>query len=173
MKLISQDLLEELASRATASPRGRTHHNLHASNADRVQRYLVVANRDSYFRPHRHTTRAELALIVRGRLDLLAFDADGRVTGRYALGNGCTNIAYENGPGNWHTVIVQDEGTAFFEVKEGPYDPATASEFAAWAPAEGDARAARFLEWLRHAAPGERAPGEASAGGSARGPGHS
>jgi cupin fold WbuC family metalloprotein len=157
MKLISQQLLDELAARATASPRLRTHHNLHTSNEDLVQRYLVVANRNSYFRPHRHASRAELALIVRGRLDLVAFDACGRVTARHALGAGTANIAYENGPGNWHTVIVQADGTAFLEVKEGPYDPATASEFAAWAPAEGEPGVARFLEWARRASPGEQA----------------
>jgi len=38
------------------------------------------------------------------------------------------------------------------------YDPATASEFATWAPAEGDAGAAKFLEWLRKAQPGDTAP---------------
>jgi len=158
MRLISQQLLDELAARATASPRLRTHYNLHTSNEDRVQRYLVVANRNSYFRPHRHTSRAELALIVRGRLDLVAFDALGRVTARHALGTGTANIAYENEPGNWHTVIVQADGTAFLEVKEGPYDPATASEFAAWAPAEGEPGIAPFLEWARRASPGEHAP---------------
>jgi cupin fold WbuC family metalloprotein len=158
MKLISQSLLDELAAAAAVSPRRRSHYNLHASNADLVQRYLVVANRDSYFRPHRHNTRAELALIVRGALDLLAFDAHGRVTARYALGADSGNIAYENGPGGWHTVIVSAEVAAFLEVKQGPYDPAAASEFAAWAPAESDPAAARFLAWARRAAPGDAAP---------------
>ena len=158
MKLISAKLLDELAAAAAASPRGRTHYNLHGSAADVVQRYLVVANRGSYFRPHRHTTRAELALVVRGALDLLVFDDARRVTSRYAFGAGAGNIAYENGPGIWHTVVVNAEATAFLEVKQGPYDPATASEFADWAPAEGGPAAARFLEWARHAAPGESAP---------------
>jgi len=156
MKLISTSLLDELAAAAAASPRGRTHYNLHGSAADVVQRYLVVANRGSYFRPHRHTTRAELALVVRGALDLVLFDEARRVTARYAFGAG--NIAYENGPGIWHTVVVKADATAFLEVKQGPYDPATATEFAGWAPAEGEPAAARFLDWARHAAPGEIAP---------------
>ncbi len=158
MKLISQALLDELAAAASASPRRRTHYNLHGSNADLVQRYLVVARRDSYFRPHRHNTRAELALIVRGALDLLAFDAGGRVTARYALAAGGGNIAYENGPGGWHTLIVNADVAAFLEIKEGPYDPVTASEFAAWAPAESDPAAARFLAWARRAASGDSVP---------------
>lgn len=158
MKLISQSLLDELARAAAASPRRRSHFNLHASNADLVQRYLVVANRDSYFRPHRHNTRAELALIVRGALDLLVFDEEGRISARHALGAGSGNLGYENAAGGWHTVVVREDGTAFLEIKQGPYDPATASEFAGWAPAEGDPRVARFLTWARGAGPGETAP---------------
>ncbi|MDE2136642.1 MAG: WbuC family cupin fold metalloprotein [Gammaproteobacteria bacterium] len=158
MKLLTSSLLEELATAAAASPRGRTHYNLHAGPADLVQRYMVVANRGSYFRPHRHTTRAELALIVRGALDLLVFDDSGTVTARHAFGAGAANLAYENGPGIWHTVVVRDDATAFLEVKQGPYDPATASAFAPWAPAEGEPGVARFLEWARHAAPADRAP---------------
>lgn len=161
MKLISASLLDELAAAAAASPRGRTHYNLHGSAADPVQRYLVVANRGSYFRPHRHTTRAELALVVRGELDLLVFDDARRISARYAFGAGAGNIAYENGPGIWHTVVVQADATTFLEVKQGPYDPATASEFAAWAPAEDDRDVARFLAWARHAAPGDTAPASA------------
>ena len=157
MKLISQTLLDELARAAAASPRGRTHYNLHESPADVVQRYLVVANRGSYFRPHRHRTRAELALLLRGAFDLLIFDDARQLTARHAFGAGAADVAYENGPGIWHTVIVNADATTFLEVKQGPYDPATASEFAPWAPAEGEPGAARFLEWARHAAPGERA----------------
>jgi cupin fold WbuC family metalloprotein len=159
VKLISQALLEELAARAAASPRGRAHHNLHASNAEPVQRFLVTANRNSYFRPHRHATRAELAVIVRGRVTVLLFDERGLVTERWAVGDASGNLAYETAAGTWHTVIAEADGTTFLEIKEGPYDPASASEFAAWAPPEGDPRAAQFLEWARAARPGEQTPG--------------
>jgi hypothetical protein len=58
----------------------------------------------------------------------------------------------------WHTLIVQSTTGAFFEVKEGPYDPATAVEFAPWAPAEGGANARPYLDWVRTAPPGARGP---------------
>jgi cupin fold WbuC family metalloprotein len=155
MKLVSLALLEELAARAAASPRARAHHNIHASAADPVQRFLVVARTNSYFRPHRHTTRSELALIVRGRADVLIFDDRGRVTARYAVGDGTDSLAYETPQGIWHTVVPGPDGVTFLEVKQGPYDPATAAEFAAWAPAEGDAAVPRFCAWLRAARVGD------------------
>jgi cupin fold WbuC family metalloprotein len=123
-----------------------------------VQRFVVVALGDSYFRPHRHKTRSELAVIVRGHLDVLTFDERGRVTARYGVGDGTDSIAYETPQGIWHTVVPDAGGGAFLEVKEGPYDPATAVEFAAWAPAEGHASVPKFLEWLRSAQPGDTPP---------------
>ena len=159
VKLLSRALLDELAARAAASPRGRAHHNIHATPEDPVQRFIVVARPDSYFRPHRHAARSELALIVRGRFDLLTFDAAGRVTARYAAGDGSDAIAYETAQGAWHTLVPGPDGGAFLEIKQGPYDPATSTEFAAWAPAEGHAAVPAFLEWLRRAQPGDSPPG--------------
>ncbi len=135
MKLLSRTLLDELAAKAAASPRARAHYNIHATK-----------------------TRSELALIVRGRLDVLTFDERGRVTARYGVGDGTASIAYETPQGTWHTVVPGAAGGAFLEVKEGPYDPATSSEFAAWAPAEGHALVPKFLEWLRSAQPGDTPP---------------
>src|SRR3981081_1642631 len=95
MKLLSRTLLDELAAKAAASPRARAHYNIHATPADLVQRFVVVASGDSYFRPHRHATRSELAVIVRGRLDVLTFDERGRGTARYGCGEGTASTEYE------------------------------------------------------------------------------
>lgn len=158
MKLLSDSLLDELAAKAAASPRRRAHHSIHAGPADLVQRFLVVAQPDSYFRPHRHNARAELALVVRGQMDVLTFDEAGVVTARYGVGEGHGSFAYETPQRTWHTIVPGREGGAFLEVKEGPYDPATASEFAPWSLAEGDPAAAKFLSWARSAKAGDRVP---------------
>src|SRR4029077_6578129 len=79
VNLLPRALLAELAARAAASPRARAHHNIHATPDDLVQRFIVVARPDSYFRPHRHAARSELALLLHGRVDVLTFDARGRV----------------------------------------------------------------------------------------------
>lgn len=155
MRLFSRSLLDELTAKANTSPRGRAHHNIHAAAEDPVQRFFVVANRNSYFRPHRHTTKSELATVLRGRFDVLTFDGSGRVIARYSIGEGTPELAYETPQGTWHTLLAREDGSAFLEIKQGPYDAATAAEFAAWAPAEGDAAAAEFLARLRTAQPGD------------------
>ena len=158
LKLVPHALLDELAARATASPRARAHYNIHATPADPVQRFLVVAQGDSYFRPHRHTSRSELALLVRGGVDVLLFDERGRVLARHAVGENADSLAYETAQGVWHTLVPGSAGCAFLEIKEGPYDPATAAQFAEWAPAEGDGAVPAFRSWLRHAQPGDLPP---------------
>ena len=154
MKLFSGALLDELAVKAVASARGRANFNVHASADDLVQRFFIVANRDSYFRPHRHQTKSELALIVRGSFDVVTFDDSGRVLARCAAGAGTDNLGYETPRATWHTLIARADGAAFLEVKEGPYDRTTAAEFAPWSPPEGHARVPEFIEWLRNAAVG-------------------
>jgi cupin fold WbuC family metalloprotein len=142
-------MLDELAAKAAASPRLRTNHNVHESPGDVLQRYFIVALRDSYFRPHRHATKIETALVLRGRIDVLMFDSSGSLVARYPMGEGAPDFGYETPAGTWHTVVVQSASAAFFETKLGPYDPATAVEHARWAPPEGDSAAPAYLERLR------------------------
>jgi cupin fold WbuC family metalloprotein len=156
MKLLPTTLLDDLAAKASASPRRRSHHNLHASSSDVVQRFFVAVDRDSYIRPHRHSSKSELALVLRGTFGIVTFDDDGVVTARYIVGEGTANMGFELPPATWHTLFAMADGSAFLEIKEGPYDPATAAEFAAWAPAEGDPAVTEFLRRVRDVVVGAR-----------------
>lgn len=58
-------------------------------------------------------------------------------------------VGVELPPGVWHTVVANVPGSVLFEVKEGPFDPERAKEFAEWAPAEGGEAAQEYLAALR------------------------
>ncbi len=156
MKILTQALLDELVAAAAAAPRGRAHYNIHATPEDPLQRFFVAAQRRSYFRPHRHHACSELGTVLRGGFDVLNFDDAGRLTARWGIGADTGNIAFETPPLTWHTLLARSDGSVFLETKPGPYDPATAAQFAPWAPAEGEAAVPALLEWLRTARPGER-----------------
>ena len=156
MQTFDNDLLADLCNRAAAAPRGRAHHNIHPANEDPVQRFLVAVQRNSYFRPHRHHTRSELAITLRGGFEVLAFDDTGTVTGRWSTSATHGAFAYETPMGTWHTLLAREDASVFLEVKQGPYDPATAVDFAPWAPPEGDPAVAQYQQWLRAARPGDR-----------------
>lgn len=156
MKTISTALLDELTAKAAASPRRRAHFNLHSSADDPVQRFVVVAQRNSYVRPHRHMTNAELAVVMRGRFEVVTFDADGTITARQIFGEGTPNMAFELPHATWHTLLPLTDGAAFLEIKQGPYNPAIAAEFAAWSPEEGNSATASFQSWIGTATVGSR-----------------
>lgn len=155
IKRITGALLAELDVKAAASPRLRAHHNLHEALTAPVQRLAIKLRRGTYIRPHRHPQRWELGLVLQGRIELVLFDDAGCVSERVTMTPVHGTVAVELPPNAWHSYVCVSDAAAFFEVKEGPYDPAL-SEFAAWAPAEGDEGVAAFLAWMEQAAVGSR-----------------
>ena len=143
-------MLNQLTRQAADSPRQRSHHNVHETLADVVQKLLVAATTQSYFRPHRHVDKSEFALVLRGRFVVFSFDDQGSITQRQPIGEGTGINGLELPPNTWHCWLSLRDDSVFFETKQGPYDPATASEFAPWAPAENTPEAAHYLTMLRH-----------------------
>jgi cupin fold WbuC family metalloprotein len=156
MKLITQTQLDVLVAQASAAPRGRAHLTVHEHASDPVQRFFVAADIRTYFRPHRHHTKSELLIVLRGAFEVILFDDSGRVIGRERLAAGGAAFAAEMQPNAWHTLIACQDGSAFLEIKEGPYEPANAVEFAAWAPAEGAAAVPNLQKWLVKAKTGDQ-----------------
>jgi len=155
MKIINEAIINDLRAKADSAIRKRANFNIHESSQDVIQRYLVAAKFDSYFRPHRHKSRFELAFVLRGKFDLLVFDDKAIVTERISLGPGSGNSGFELPPDVWHTWIPMVGDSVFLEVKQGPYDPQAAAEFADWSPPENDERVAGFLAKMRGLAVGD------------------
>lgn len=155
MKLITENEFSELIAKADASPRRRSNYNLHPVSEDPIQRLFVAAKRDSYFRAHRHPGKWEFSIVVRGEFAVFTFDENGVITQRIHLGPNATVKAFELPPNIFHTWVPLTDDGIFFEVKQGPYDPQTAAQFAPWAPAEGDVSAPAFVGKLLAARVGE------------------
>jgi cupin fold WbuC family metalloprotein len=153
LKQISQHTLDQLARQAQASPRRRANHNLHTDLADPVQRLAIAMEPDTYVRPHRHPHTWELLYPLRGRFLVLYFDELATVTARSVLGE--DSAALENPAGGWHAVLSLDTGGVIFEVKQGPYAPIAADDYAAWSPAAESLAAARLMNWYARAQPGD------------------
>jgi cupin fold WbuC family metalloprotein len=149
VQLIDDALMDATLARAAVAPRGRINHNFHQDMASNPRRFLNAWTRGSYAAPHRHlqVPKPESFVVLRGELALFVFDDRGEVTERHVLGrDGLWGI--DLAPGLWHTVAAVSETAVCFEVKAGPYDPATDKEFAPWAPREGDPAAAEYLQRL-------------------------
>lgn len=161
MRRIDTELHAALAAEAAAGARGRSHRTWHDPQRDGVQRFFVHMRPGTYVRPHCHAieSRIETTVLLTGSVELLLFDADGRLLDRLPMTpDGLQGV--EIAPREWHGFVVHAPST-LFEVKQGPYDPTTDKRFADWAPPEGAAAVPAFRQWLAAARPGDRWPDQA------------
>lgn len=158
MKLIDKNLVARLHQTAAAAPRLRTHHNLHPTYDDPIQRMCMAMEPRTYVRPHRHPDKWELLLIVSGDMLVLNFDAAGKVQAVTRLIAGGETLGIETAADTWHGIATLAPATVVFECKYGPYVPTAEQDFAPWAPPEGHARCAEFETWFKQARVGDVAP---------------
>ena len=149
VQLIDEALSERTIERARASPRLRSNYNFHPTHEDPTHRFLNVFLRGTYVAPHRHIAipKPEAFLVLRGELVCFLFDESGRVVARHVLGRAGV-LGIDLPPGAWHTLAPVTEVAVCYEVKPGPWDPATDKEFALWAPREGEPGTADYLATL-------------------------
>lgn len=150
-------LFTQLLHEAQNSPRKRSHHNLHRSYDDPVQRLLIGLVKGTYVRPHYHTQpdKWEMILVLRGSVGVLLFDHAGVVHKRYELLQHGSLLGLEIDPGTYHTIFPLTDEAIVLEIKKGPYSPAEPEDFAAWAPVEGGKGVRRFLAWAERAEVGD------------------
>jgi cupin fold WbuC family metalloprotein len=156
MKLVTSRMVDEWIAKAGETGRLRTNYNIHESLSDPVQRLFIAAGRFSYFRPHRHPGKSEFAIVIRGLFDVIFFDDQGVVTDRVSIGPDTGILGLEIPSGRFHTWIPMADQCVFFEVKQGPYDPATSLLFAPWSPEEGSTQVSEFQAKLLTARAGDR-----------------
>ena len=148
--LINKQFMDELSTQARTSPRLRSHFSMHQSHQDLVQRVYIGAQPGTYVRPHAHMAshKWEYISIVRGAMDFLVFSPQGVLEQRIPLRVAGEITAIEIAPGTWHSLLVQEADTIFFEVKQGPFDALNNADFADWAPEENSAGVDRFMQSL-------------------------
>jgi cupin fold WbuC family metalloprotein len=145
VKAIDQQLFDTVAAQAREAPRQRRNHNLHRES-ELVQRFLNVLQPGTYVRPHRHLRKQagsgfECFLVLQGAIGLLVLDASGQVIARRRLEAGGPLRGVELAEGQFHTLVALSQDTVLFELKQGPYMPASDKDFLSAFPAEGTAAA--------------------------------
>ena len=143
---IAAELLDEVTVKAKQSPRLRMNHNFHPELSDPVQRLLNALEPGTYIRPHKHFTREESFVILRGTALAVTFNDDGSIY-KFSLLNrekGVLGVEFEENM--FHMLISLESGTVVYEIKEGPFIPHSSESQADWAPEEGDPASADFLK---------------------------
>lgn len=147
MKLITEELLDNVTAQAKENARLRSNYNLHETMDSPVHRMLNALEPGTYLPPHRHSDKEETYLVLRGRLLALFYDEAGNVTEKICLNPLEGRYGLEIPPRTWHSIIVLESGTVIFEIKKGPYQPLSPEDMAPWAPASDDAEGVKaFME---------------------------
>jgi cupin fold WbuC family metalloprotein len=154
MKVFTAEYLNGLTTQAQANQRKRQHRNIHESYEEPCQRLFNAIEPDSYIRPHRHSNdpKDELLIAIRGLMALVTFNNLGDVTASLCFGSEKYGselaVGVEVAVNTWHTVIALEPGCILLEVKNGPFEPNSAKEYAPWAPEEGSPDTEAYLKRL-------------------------
>lgn len=147
MKLITEELLDNVTAQAKENARLRMNYNFHETMDAPVHRMLNALEPGTYLPPHRHSDKEETYLVLRGRLMAFFYDEEGNVTEKICLNPLEGRYGLEIPPRTWHSIIALESGTVIFEIKKGPYQPLSPEDMATWAPAPDDVEGVKaFVE---------------------------
>jgi len=142
---ITTELIDKITAQARISPRLRMNYNFHTELNDPVQRLLNALEPWTYIRPHKHTTKEESFVLLRGKVLAVVFNADGTIRDYtvMCLSTGILGVEFEEN--SFHMLTSLESGSVVYEIKEGPFIPHTEGSSAPWAPLEGSPEAKEFL----------------------------
>lgn len=119
--LIDDLLLNRVSAQAKDSPRLRMNYNFHQSLEDKCHRMLNAVEPGTEVPIHRHPTKDESFVILRGKVRSTTYNDDGSVIESVVL---CAEdgIYGVDIPKNiWHRLESLEPNSVIFECKEGPF----------------------------------------------------
>jgi cupin fold WbuC family metalloprotein len=142
---ITTELIDKVVEQARTSPRLRMNYNFHPELSDPVQRLLNALEPWTYIRPHKHFTKEESFVLLRGTVLAVNFNDDGTIRDHAILNAASGILGIEFEENCFHMLTSLETGSAVFEIKEGPFVPHTEGSSAPWSPKEGTPEAKEFL----------------------------
>ena len=121
MRIIDEELLNEVSSEAKESPRLRINYNFHQSLEDKCHRFLNAVEPGTVVPIHRHPTKDESFVILRGKVRVTTHNDDGSIIEDVVLSQESGNYGVDIPKGVWHMVEALESGSVIFECKEGPF----------------------------------------------------
>jgi len=121
MKLIDKQLLDDVSRQAQKSVRLRMNYNFHQSLDDKCHRFLNAVEPGTKVEIHRHPTKDETFVLLRGRVIVRTYNDDGSVIESVELCPDEGKYGVNIPKGVWHKLESLEENSVIFESKEGPF----------------------------------------------------
>jgi len=119
--LIDEQFLNMVSAQAKVSPRLRMNYNFHQSLEDKCHRMLNAVEPGTVVPIHRHPTKDESFVILRGKVRVTTYKDDGSIIEDVVLSQESGNYGVDIPKNVWHMVEALELGCVIFECKEGPF----------------------------------------------------
>lgn len=123
MKIIDQTLLDKVSLEAKVSPRLRMNYNFHQSLEDKCHRMLNAVEPGTVVPIHRHPTKDESFVVLRGKVKVSTYNDDGSVIESVVLCQEEGRYGVDIPKNVWHNLESIAPNSVIFECKEGPFVP--------------------------------------------------
>jgi len=123
MKLIDKQLIDEVSRQAKQSDRLRMNYNFHQSLEDKCHRFLNAVEPGTKVEIHRHPTKDETFIVLRGKVRISTYDDEGNVVESSILCPDDGTFGVDIPKNVWHDLESLEPNSCIFEVKEGPFVP--------------------------------------------------
>lgn len=123
MKIIDKKLLDKVSTQAKVSPRLRMNYNFHQSLEEKCHRMLNAIEPGTEIPIHRHPTKDESFVVLKGKVRSTTYNDDGSVIESVVLCAKEGRFGVDIPKGVWHKLESLESGSVVFECKEGPFVP--------------------------------------------------
>ena len=121
--VIDKELLDKVSAQAKASPRLRMNYNFHQSLEDKCHRMLNAVEPGTVVPIHRHPTKDESFVILRGKVRVTTHNDDGSIIEDVVLRQEGGNYGVDIRKNVWYNLESLESGSVIVECKEGPFVP--------------------------------------------------
>lgn len=121
--IIDKKLLDRVSEQAKESSRLRMNYNFHQSLDDKCNRFLNAVEPGTVVPIHKHPTKDESFVILRGKVRVTTHNDDGSIKEDVVLSQESGNYGVDIPKNVWHKLESLESGSVIFECKEGPFVP--------------------------------------------------
>ena len=113
--VIDKNLLDRVSEQAKKSPRLRMNYNFHQSLDEKCHRFLNAVEPGTEVPIHRHPTKDETFVILRGKVRVTTHRDDGSIIEYVVLCAGEGRYGVNIPKGVWHTIEALEPDSVIFE----------------------------------------------------------